>query len=109
MTWQHQLDSMREPIVESSPLDRKGALLVEAGRFKWAGLAIPFREEWRRISGRDDEISAQVGSNRIQITIGSWRILVEDDRPFGPFRASRLDFEDGHWRLRGTILEPASR
>jgi hypothetical protein len=109
MTWQHQFDSMREPIVDSSPLDRKGDLLVEAGSLKWAGLAIPFREEWRRISGRDDAISAQVGSNRIQITIGSRRILVEDNRPFGLFRASRLDLQEGAWCLTGTIVDPPSR
>jgi hypothetical protein len=108
MTWQHQLDSMREPIADSNPLDRMGDLLVEAGSFKWAGLAIPFRAEWRRISGRDEAVSVELGSDRIQVTVAFWRILVEDDRPSGPFRASRLDFEDGEWRLTGTILEPAS-
>jgi hypothetical protein len=71
MTWHHQLDSMRGPIVDSSLLDRMGDLLVEAGSFKWAGLAIPFHEEWRRISARDEAVSAQVGSNRIQVTVGS--------------------------------------
>jgi hypothetical protein len=109
MTWQHQLDSMREPIIDSIPLDRKGDLLVEAGSFKWAGLDIPFREEWRRISQCDDEVSAQAGPNRIEVTVGAWRIVVEDEGPLGPFRASRLDFEDGAWRTTGTILEPASR
>ena len=103
MTWRHELDSMQEPIIDSIPLDRKGDFLVEAGSFKWAGLEIPFREEWRRISQRDDEVSAHTDANRIEVTIGTRRIVVEDERPFGPFRASRLDFEGGAWRQTGTM------
>jgi hypothetical protein len=83
MSWGHQLDYLGDSI----PLERKGDLLIEAGSFKWAGLAFPFREEWRRVSQPYDEVSAEVSARRIQITIGAWRILVVDDRPEGPFRA----------------------
>jgi hypothetical protein len=107
MTWQHQLDSMPDQIEEFSPLDVAGDLLVESGRLRWAGLSIPFREEWRRMSGRRDEATTRVDSNRIAITIGGWRIEVEDNRPLGVFRASRHDFEQGSWRLKGTLVEPA--
>ena len=106
MTWHHQLDSMLQPNVDSNPLERDGDLLVESGRFKWAGLWIPFREEWRRLSRSDDVAGAEVETSRIQVTIGAWRIDVEDDRPSGRFRAAWHDFEDGEWRTRGCILEP---
>jgi Protein HRI1 len=107
MTWHHHLDSMREPISDANPLDREGDLLVEAGTLKWAGLAIPFREEWRRLSQDDDDVSAQVDTNRIQVTIGVWRILIQDERPSGLFQASGQRFQEGAWRTWGTILDPA--
>jgi hypothetical protein len=106
MTWHHHLDSM-ESISDSNTLDRQGDLLVEAGSFRWAGLSIPFREEWRRISRLDDEVSVQVDTNRIQVTLGQRRIAVEDERPSGMFRATRQVFEEGAWQTHGTILEPA--
>ncbi len=106
MTWHHQLDSMLQPNVDSNPLERDGDLLVESGRFKWAGLWIPFREEWRRLSRSDDVVGAEVQTRRIQVTIGAWRIDVEDDRPSGNFRATWHDFKDGTWRPTGSILEP---
>ena len=106
MSWRHQLDYPGDPITDSIPLERKGGLLIEAGSFKWAGLAIPFREEWRRISQPDDEIDVEVSARRIQITIGSWRILVVDDRPEGPFRASMLTLADGTWRTSGILTQP---
>jgi hypothetical protein len=108
MTWHHQLDSWHDEISESSPLHFEGDLLVESGQLRWAGLRIPFREEWRRISSRQDETAAAVDVTRIEITVGRWRIEIEDDRPTGAFRASRHDFAEGSWRLAGTILEPAN-
>jgi hypothetical protein len=105
MTWHHHLDSI-ESISDSNVLDRQGDVLVEAGNFRWAGLAIPFREEWRRISRLDDDVSVQVDTNRIQVTIGQRRIEVADQRPSGMFRATRQSFEEGTWQTRGTILEP---
>jgi hypothetical protein len=106
MTWRHQLDYLGDPITDSIPLERQGDLLIEAGSLKWAGLAIPFREEWRRISQPHDEISAEVSARRVQITIGGWRILIIDDRPEGPFRASVLTLFDGTWRTAGNLTEP---
>jgi hypothetical protein len=105
MTWHHHLDSI-ESLSDSNALDRQGDLLVEAGSFRWAGLAIPFREEWQRISRLDDDVSVQVDINRIQVTIGRRRIEVEDQRPSGMFRATRQVFEEGAWQTRGTVLEP---
>ena len=107
MSWRHQLDYLGDPITDSIPLERKGGLLIEAGSFKWAGLVIPFREEWRRISQPQDEISAEVSPRRIQITIGSWRILMVDDRPEGPFRACMLTLADGSWRTSGNLTQPS--
>ena len=106
MSWRHQLDYLGDPITDSIPLERKGDLLIEAGSLRWAGLAIPFREEWRRISQPHDEISAEVSARRIQITIGAWRILIIDDRPEGPFRASMLTLAHGTWRTLGNLTEP---
>ncbi len=106
MTWRHQLDYLGDPITDSIPLERNGDLLIEAGRFKWAGLAIPFREEWRRISRPHDQISAEISARRIQITIGAWRILIVDDRPEGRFKASMLNLVDGTWRTSGNLTEP---
>jgi hypothetical protein len=109
MTWHHQLDSLPDPISESSPLHFEGDLLVESGWLRWAGLRIPFREEWRRISSCHDELVTEVDLTRIRITVGTWRIEIEDERPSGVFRASRLEFAAGSWRLAGTIVEPAIR
>jgi hypothetical protein len=106
MSWRHQLDYLGDPITDSIALERKGDLLIEAGSLQWAGLAIPFREEWRRISQRHDEISAEVSPRRIQITIGAWRILIVDERPEGPFRASMLTLAEGTWRTSETLTEP---
>jgi hypothetical protein len=106
MSWRHQLDYLGDPITDSIPLKRKGDLLIEAGSLRWAGLAVPFREEWQRISQPHDEISAEVSARRIQITIGVWRILIVDDRPEGPFRASMLTRTDGTWRTLGKLTEP---
>jgi hypothetical protein len=106
MTWHHHLDSL-ESISDSNPLDRQGDRVVEAGSFRWAGLTIPFREEWHRVSQPEDEISVQADTNRIQVTIGRWRVQVEDHRPTGLFRAIKQDFEEGGWHTRGTIIEPA--
>jgi hypothetical protein len=106
IAWRHQLDYLGDPITDSIPLERKGDLLIEAGSFKWAGLAIPFREEWRRISQPQDEFCAEVSDRRIQITVGAWRILVVDDRPDGPFRASMFTLADGAWRISGNLTQP---
>jgi hypothetical protein len=106
MSWRHQLDYLGDPITDSIPLEHKGNLLIEAGSFKWAGLAIPFREEWRRVSQPHDEICAEVGVRSIQITIGRWRIDIIDDRPEGPFRASMFTLADGIWRVTGNLTEP---
>jgi hypothetical protein len=106
MTWHHHLDSMRASISDANPLDREGDRLVEAGTLKWAGLAIPFRQEWRQLSRDDDAVSALVDTNRIQVTIGKWRILIRDDRPSGLFEASGQFFEEGAWRTWGTIFDP---
>jgi hypothetical protein len=108
MSWRHQLDYLGDPITDSIPLERKGGLLVEAGCFKWAGLAIPFREEWRRISQPHDEISAEVSARRIEITVGGWRILIVDGRPEGPFSAFMLTLAHGTWRTSGSLIEPPS-
>ena len=107
MAWRHQLDYLGERIADSIALDRKGDLLIEAGSLGWAGLAIPFREEWSRISQPDDETCAEVSARRIQITIGAWRILISDDRPEGTFRASMFTLTDGTWRTSGTLTQPA--
>jgi hypothetical protein len=109
MTWHHRLDSMLQPNTESNRLRPDGDVLVESGRFKWAGLWIPFREEWRRLSRPGDAVEAHAGTNRIQVTIGSYRIVVEDDRPSGPFRATRYGLQDGEWRTKGLVSEPAQR
>jgi hypothetical protein len=106
MTWHHLLDDLGDPITDSIPLGRKGDLLIEAGSLRWAGLAIPFREEWRPISRPHDEISTEISARRIQITIGAWRILIIDDRPGGPFRASVLTLADGAWQSSGDLIEP---
>jgi hypothetical protein len=106
MTWHHHLDSMREPISDANPLQREGEILVEAGTLKWAGLAIPFREEWRRLSRAGDDVSSRVDTNLIEVTIGKWRILIQDERPSGLFRATGQTFEAGAWRTWGTILDP---
>ena len=105
MTWHHHLDSMRGPISDTNPLQRQGDLLVEAGTLKWAGLAIPFREEWRRLSRDHDDVTVRADTNCIEVTIGKWRILIQDDRPSGLFRASGQTFEAGAWRTWGTILD----
>ncbi len=109
MRWQHQLDSLRDQTVESNPLHFEGDLLVESGFLRWAGLTIPFREEWRRLSAVHDDIAVRSDAHRMEITIGRWRIEIEDDGPAGVFRASRHDLEEGSWRLKGTIVEPPSR
>jgi hypothetical protein len=109
MTWHHHFDSMPESISDANPLDREGERLVEAGTLKWAGLAIPFRQEWRRLSGDDDAASAQVDTNRIQVTVGKWRIVIQDDRPSGLFQASGQLFEEGAWRTWATIFDPVRR
>jgi hypothetical protein len=106
MFWRHQLDYLGDPITDSNPLEHKGDLLIEAGDIKWAGLTIPFREEWRRISQPHDEMAAEVSARSIQITIGAWRILIIDDRPHGPFRASILTFVSGTWRSAGGFTDP---
>jgi hypothetical protein len=106
MTWHHQLDYLGDPISDSMPLEHSGGRLIEAGSIKWAGLAIPFRQEWRRISQPGDEISAEISARRIRITIGPWRILIVDSRPEGPFRASMLTLSDGTWRTSETLTEP---
>jgi hypothetical protein len=75
MTWQRHLDSMRDQISDSSRLHFEGDSLVESGCLKWAGLTIPFREEWRRMSGSQEGMSAQIDTDRIDITLGpgeSW-------------------------------------
>jgi hypothetical protein len=109
MIWQHQLDSLRDQTIESSPLHFEGDVLVESGSLRWAGLTIPFREEWRRLSGRHDDMAVRADGNRMDITIGRWRIEVADDGPPGGFRACRYDREDGSWRLKGTIVEAPMR
>jgi hypothetical protein len=106
MTWHHQLDYLGDPVSDSMPLEHNGDLLVEAGHLNWAGLAIPFRQEWRRISQPGDEICAESSARRIQITIGVRRILIVDDRPYGPFRASMLSLCDGTWLMSGRLNEP---
>jgi hypothetical protein len=106
MTWHHQLDSMGQPITESSPLEGKGDRVIEAGSFRWAGLTIPFREEWRRISPPGAEISAEIGARHIQLTIGERRILIVDDGPAGPFLASMLILNDGGWNVSAELIEP---
>jgi hypothetical protein len=108
MTWYHLLDYLGDPITDSIPLGHQGDLLIEAGSLRWAGLAIPFREEWRRISRPHDEISAEISARRIQITIGAWRILMIDDRSVGPFRASVLTLADRAWRSSGDLIEPSN-
>jgi hypothetical protein len=105
MTWRRHLDSMCDQISDCSRLHFEGDILVETGCLKWAGLTIPFREEWRRISVSQAEMSAQIDPDRIAITLGTWRIVVEEERPPGIFRAARHDFEGGSWRLRGSIVE----
>jgi hypothetical protein len=107
MTWHHQLDYLGDPISDSMPLQRNGGLLIEAGSLKWAGLAIPFRQEWRRLSHPSDESSAEISPGRIRITIGPWRILIVDNRPEGPFRASMFTLSDGKWLMSGMLTEPA--
>jgi hypothetical protein len=98
---------MREPISESSPLEAKGDLIIEEGSFKWAGLIIPFREEWRRISQPDAQISADIDARQIELTIGERRISIVDDGPAGPFRASMLTLREGGWSVSGELIEPA--
>lgn len=106
MTWHHRLDSMRQPITESGPLEGKDDLIVEAGSFKWAGITIPFRQEWRRVSPPDAEISAEISARRIQLTVGERRILIADGGPAEPFLASMLTLNDGRWCVSGQLIEP---
>lgn len=106
MTWQRHLDSMRDQVSDRSRLHFEGDVLVESGCLRWAGLTISFREEWRRIGSGQEEMAAQVDADRIAITLGRWRIVLEDGRPPGVFRAARHDFEGDSWRLKGSIVEP---
>jgi hypothetical protein len=107
MTWHHHFDSMLQPNIDSNPLEREGDVLVESGDLKWAGLWVPFRQEWRRLSPREVPVDVKVSAGRMHLTIGVWRIVIDDDRPSGPFRASREEFDGGAWRVTGTIVEPA--
>jgi hypothetical protein len=109
MTWHHRLDSMREPITESSPLEGSGDLIIEAGSFKWAGIVIPFRQEWRRITPPDAEISAEISARHIQLTVGQRRILITDGGPAEPFVASMLTLNDGVWCVSGELIEHPGR
>jgi hypothetical protein len=106
MTWHHRLDSMREPITESGPLEGTGDLIIEAGSFKWAGITIPFRQEWRRISPPDAQISAELSPRHIQLTVGERRISMADGGPAGAFVASMLTLVDGGWCVLGELTEP---
>jgi hypothetical protein len=105
MTWHHRLDSMREPITESSPLESTGDSIIEAGSFKWAGITIPFRQEWRRISPPDAEISVENSARHIQLTVGERRILIADGGPAEPFLASMLTLNDGGWCVSCELIE----
>ena len=106
MTWEHHLDSEPEPKADSNRLELDGTAAIERGEIWWEGRAVPFCEEWRRISPPKAEMSVEVDDDRVTVAVGSWRIVILDERPYGPFRAHRYERNRGGWESRGCLPRP---
>lgn len=107
MSWEHVLDSDVEPAPDANELQLDGDIALERGEIEWEGRALPFCEEWQRIGPADAVGSVEVDANRIDIVVGRWRIAILDERPYGPFRASRYERGDGKWQASGQVHFPA--
>lgn len=107
MTWEHLLDSDPDPDTDSNRLVLDGDLAFEEGQIEWHGAAVPFCEEWQRISPPDAEVSTEVNANRIDIVLARWRITMLDERPYGPFRATRHERGASGWKPAGQVHAPA--
>ena len=109
MTWEHRFDSRLGAAVDSNPLVKAGDLLVEEGWVAHDGRRVPFAEEWRKISTRDHRVSALPRLQGVQITIGPWRITIDDHRPAGDFLAVREGFDPAGWSEVGRLRVPPRR
>jgi hypothetical protein len=106
MTWEHHLDSEPEPRADSNRLELDGTVAIERGEIWWDGRAVPFCEEWQRISPLKVEMSVELDDNRAAIAVGPWRIVIHDQRPYGPFHARRYERDGGKWQACGSLRVP---
>jgi hypothetical protein len=107
MTWEHMLDSEPDPSIDSNPLEVDGDVAMETGQIDWHGRTVEFCEEWHRISPARVTLTAHVDANRVEITVGRWRVSVLDERPYGPFRAGWYELVSATWQPHGTVHVPA--
>lgn len=109
MTWDHQFDSRLDKAADVYPLTKVGDLLVEEGWVGYGERRVRYLEEWRKISGPTDRVSADLFPDGVQVTVGTWRITVADRRPTGGFLAVRESLGEAGWSEVGRLSVPAGR
>jgi hypothetical protein len=103
MTWQHDLDSGLEPVVDANPLSPEDGVVVERGHVRDGGREVPFIEEWLRLTGDEPSWEAIAEPGRIRVQVGRWAIEVVDRRPDGLFTATRYEEIDSTWVEVGSL------
>lgn len=109
MTWEHRFDSRTRSAADANPLVKSGDLLVETGWVRFGTRRVRFVEEWRRVGSPRDRVSATVGSDGVEVTVGRRRIVVRDHRPAGDFTAVRQERTSEGWTEVGRVRAAARR
>jgi hypothetical protein len=103
ITWDKQVAVVASaPGSDARPLTWADGVVCESGTTLIRGTERDFVEEWLRMTDDDVTWSADVTDRAMRVEVGRWAIEVRDDRPNGPFTATRFERVDGEWRPVGS-------
>jgi hypothetical protein len=109
LQWDHEIDIDLTPGPDANEISWERGGIVERGTHLRAGVAVPWEEEWTRVSTPGAPVVTRSdGPKRVSLTVESWAIEVTDDRPDEPFRAVRRDQTDTIWRVFGELKSDRS-
>lgn len=107
LTWEHVLDASPSASIDSSPLTWADGMVIEEFTIRAGGREVPVVEEWMRMADDAAPSSATVGQRDVEIRVGRWAIRVRDERPDGPFVATRSQRGPEGWGAVGSVTVPA--
>lgn len=103
ITWNHAIDLSLEPATDANPLTWIDGVALETGKTDVDGVETVFIEEWLRMTDDDVKWHVESGDKAARIEVGRFAVEIRDERPTGPFLATRYHRKGLEWVEFGSV------
>lgn len=108
ITWDHVFDANPKPGPDSSALTWGEGIVSEHLTVTAEDKKVSVVEEWLRMADDTTPSRVAVGDHDVRVELGRWAIQLRDERPGGPFVATRYHADTGRWQAVGSITRRSS-